>query len=178
MNKNVISAVTALALLTVLPIQAANSCSDKQVRLKIPKNKLEVTPPDPKCVSVTAAGTGTFNISITPPGAAAQGAVTVVEKPGVPAIIRGDNSADANTVVVNVELEDPQDEDYGYIVRVEGHGELDPEVRIVTSRMLFLNSRLDQVDALLEEEMGFGRMELNETEEELMELKKLQEQAK
>jgi len=173
MNKNVILAVTVLALLTVSPVQAANHCSNKQVKLHIPKNELRVTPPDPKCVSDVNP---TFTIAIKPPGKAAQGAVTVVEKSDVLGTIRGDNSVDADIVVVTVDLENPANGPYGYIIRVEGHGELDPEVRIVTSRML-LNSLMDEVDAMLEDEMGISLIELNEKQKNLKDIEGMQKQA-
>ena len=105
------------------------------------------------------------------------GSATVVEKDGVPLRIRGNNSDDPDTISVTVTGDADPNEPYGYIVRVEGHGELDPEVRIVTSRMLMLNSLMDQVDALLEEEMGFGLMQLNDKQKELKDIKDMQKQA-
>ena len=173
MNKTVMLGITASALLAVLPVQADADCTHQSVKLIIKKNELKLVPTAPKCVDLEDG----FKISITPPGAAEEGYVTVEEKDDVPPEIeiRGNNSPDPDTVAVTVTGDLDPNRDYGYIVRVRGHGELDPEVRVVSSRMLFLNSRLDQVDALLEQEMGFGLTKLNETEEELQ---RLQDQAK
>ena len=178
MKDKVTLAVAALALLTVLPVYADHHCSHQQVRLHIPANEIKVTPQQaPKCVFKEVGQEGGFAIAITPPGSAVAGSATVVEKDGVPLEIRGNNNDDPDTISVTVTGDAGPNGPYGYIVRVEGHGELDPEVRIVTSRMLMLNSLMDQVDALLEEEMGFGLMKLNEKQRELEDRSNMQKQA-
>jgi len=165
MNKKVMLGITASALLAVLPVQADADCTHQSVKLIIKKNELKLVPTAPKCVDLEDG----FKISITPPGAAEEGYVTVEEKDDVPSEIeiRGNNSPDPDTVAVTVTGDPDPNRDYGYIVRVRGHGELDPEVRVVSSRMLYLKSRLAEVDAVLEDEMGFSLKELNENQEEL-----------
>lgn len=168
MNNKLISAVAPLALLAVLPVQADNHCSHQQVRLTIPVNEMKVKPPEPKCVSEEEA----FTIAISPPGKVAPGDATVVEKADVPSgiTIRGENTvADPDKIYVTVTGNTDPTKTYGYIARVVGHGELDPEVRVLTS-MGMLNSLMDQVDALLKEEMGFGLTELDKKQRELMKL--------
>ena len=61
---------------------------------------------------------------------------------------------------------------YGYIIEVSDHGILDPEVRVVSSRMLMLNVEIEQANAVLEEAMGFGVDELIDKQAEYKELAK------
>ena len=58
------------------------------------------------------------------------------------------------------------DVDYGYIVTVEGHGELDPEVRVVRSR-LYMQTTVNEANTLLETEMGIGLEQVTEFQKTL-----------
>jgi hypothetical protein len=151
--------VAAMALLTVLPVRAHAQCSHQPVILIIKTNELKLTPAEPKCLFSENGEDPTFDIRIKPPGAAQEGYVTVVEKGDRPPQISGDNSGDPNTVVVTVSGNTNPDEDYGYIVRVTEHGDLDPEVRVVESR-LFMRTLIEEADALLEEVLGISVPEL------------------
>lgn len=156
MNKTTVTAFAALAMLAALPVQAGNHCDTTQVDVHIKPNELKVTPAAPRCV---VPGT-TFTIRVKPPGAGAGRVITVEEKEGVPLDIDGNNESDPNEVLVHVSGNGNPAETYGYIIRVSGHGMLDPEVRVVSSRLLMLTSEIEQANAVLEEQMGFGVNEL------------------
>ena len=151
MKKAIVLGFAALTMLAVSPVQAGNHCTTTKVDLHIKKNELKVTPVKAKCV----ISGGAFIITVKPSGAAPPGAITVEEKKSDgPLTIEGDNSDNPDQVVVQVSGSGNPDVDYGYIVRVSGHGVLDPEVRVVSSRM-FMMTALEETNALLEEVMGF-----------------------
>ena len=168
MRTKMIWVLSALALLTLLPVHARADCTTNQVKLIIQKNELKLTPAKTKCVLSGMA----FTISIKPPGAAERGDVTVEEKEGVPLQIDGNNDANADEVVVNVSGTGDPSVDYGYIVHVRGHGMLDPEVRVVSSRLLMLTSELQDANAVLEEQMGLSLEDLIEKQADYEDLAK------
>lgn len=164
MKTTMIRGLTALALFAVMPVQADADCTTKGVDLHIKKNEIKVTPDKAKCVIPGTA----FVMTVKPSGAVAPGAITVEEKPDVPLTIEGDNSDNADQVVVHVSGSGDPDVDYGYIVSVSGHGMLDPEVRVVSSRLYMLTA-VEESNALLEEVMGISLDELTKMQMELAE---------
>lgn len=159
MNKATVSGYAALAMLAVLPMQADAQCTYLPVLVHIHPNELRVSPPDPKCIRSNS----TFIIRVTPPGR--EHKITVKQKPNVPFKIKGDNSANPDEVVVEV-LGGVDGDLYGYIITVDGHGMLDPEVRVVESRA-FMRTQTDEADALLQEELGISLQEASDTLREL-----------
>ena len=155
MNNKGILGLAALALLVALPVRAT-ACSQQQVRLHLQKNEIRLTPPEAKCV----VANGGFDIIILPPGAEGR-RVWVEEKGGVPITIKGDNTDDPDVVAVSVTGTADPNIDYGYIVHVEGHGNLDPEVRVVGSSF-FMQSLMSEVDTLLQEELGISLQDFND----------------
>jgi len=158
MNKTIVPAFAALAMLAAWPVQAQN-CTHHQVVLHIDKNSIRVTPPDPKCV---ANGGDSFIIRVQRPAGQEDHDITVKQKNGVPLRIDGQNEANRNEVLVTVDGNGDPNEPYGYIIEVHGHGMLDPEVRVVPSTLSMLTSELEQANKVLEEQMGFGVDELIE----------------
>lgn len=160
MKKKTISTLAAVVLLGALfgTTHAQAQCSANQVKLHLDQNRIHITPPEAKCVTVP----GSFTIDVKSPGSTvdpAVGEVTVHEKPSSDLTISGTNDPDPDVVVVNVS--GTAGGSHGYVVEIAGHGMLDPEVRVVT-RFAAMEAQVRAAESLLDEELGLSLQDFEE----------------
>jgi hypothetical protein len=170
---SILMPVAAIFLLSAVDAHA-NCANLPGMRLTAKENHLSLNDNAPICVTRNDDGTidFTFRITIANPVEVNSGEVTVRQKdtsPNPQVEIEGDNVSPTNRVTVRVQGEAELQDEFSYLIEVEGIGLLDPKVRVVDSNtqgMLQAYSLREVAEAWLLSPEAVSRLALMTLKEE------------
>lgn len=144
--------MTVVTACSVHPTNArAEACPPPNALiLRVGKYEMDLQDKRPICVTVP----GTFAIKIVNPAGSGisidPGDVTVKEKQGINVTIEGSNSGTTNKLDVVISGTADIDDEFDFLIAVEGVGILDPKVRVVDGNIL-RQFQHAEIDALIDD---------------------------